>query len=47
MEMKEIYEQYFNTVYGYLMTLTGGNQDLSEGVNTGNILSCHAENNRV
>ena len=30
MEMKEIYEQYFNTVYGYLMTLTGGNQDLSE-----------------
>lgn len=30
MEMKEIYEQYFNTVYGYLMTLTGGNHGLSE-----------------
>lgn len=28
--MKEIYEQYFNTVYGYLVTLTGGNHDLAE-----------------
>jgi len=28
--MKEIYEQYFNTVYGYLCTLTGGNHDLAE-----------------
>ena len=30
MEIKEVYEQYFNTVYGYLCTLTGGNYDLAE-----------------
>ena len=30
MEIKEAYEQYFNTVYGYLCTLTGGNYDLAE-----------------
>lgn len=30
MEIKEAYEQYFNTVYGYLSTLTGGNQSLAE-----------------
>ena len=30
MGMKEVYEQYFNTVYGYLCTLTGGNHDLAE-----------------
>lgn len=30
MGIKEAYEQYFNTVYGYLCTLTGGNGDLAE-----------------
>ena len=30
MEIKEAYEQYFNTVYGYLCTLTGGNHNLAE-----------------
>ena len=30
MEIKEAYEQYFNTVYGYLCTLTGGNYNLAE-----------------
>ncbi len=30
MGIKEAYEQYFRTVYGYLCTLTGGNQDLAE-----------------
>ena len=30
MEIKEAYEQYFNTVFGYLCTLTGGNYDLAE-----------------
>jgi len=30
LEIKEVYEQYFNTVYGYLCTLTGGNYDLAE-----------------
>ena len=30
MEIKEAYEQYFNTVYGYLSTLTGGNHSLAE-----------------
>lgn len=30
MEIKEVYEQYFNTVYGYLCTLTGGNYNLAE-----------------
>lgn len=30
MEIKEAYEQYFNTVYGYLSTLTGGNYNLAE-----------------
>lgn len=28
--MKEIYEQYFNTVYGYLCTLCGGDRDMAE-----------------
>lgn len=30
MGIKEAYEQYFNTVFGYLCTLTGGNYDLAE-----------------
>ena len=30
MEIKEAYEKYFNTVYGYLSTLTGGNHSLAE-----------------
>lgn len=30
MDIKEAYEQYFNTVYGYLGTLTGGNYDLAQ-----------------
>ena len=30
MEIKEAYEQYFNTVFGYLCALTGGNYDLAE-----------------
>lgn len=30
MEIKQAYEQYFNTVFGYLTTLTGGNQSLAE-----------------
>ena len=30
MGMKEVYEQYFNTVYGYLCTLCGGNHDMAE-----------------
>lgn len=30
MEIKQAYEQYFNTVFGYLTTLTGGNQNLAE-----------------
>ena len=30
MDIKEAYEQYFNTVRGYLMTLTGGNYDLTD-----------------
>ena len=30
MDIKEAYEQYFNTVQGYLITLTGGNYDLAE-----------------
>ena len=28
--MDGIYEQYFETVYGYLYTLTGGNPDAAE-----------------
>lgn len=30
MGIKEAYEQYFNTVFGYLCTMTGGNHDLAE-----------------
>ena len=30
MDIKEAYEQYFNTVRGYLTTLTGGNYDQAE-----------------
>lgn len=30
MDIKEAYEQYFNTVYGYLGTLTGGNYDFAQ-----------------
>ena len=30
MEIKQAYEQYFNMVFGYLTTLTGGNQSLAE-----------------
>ncbi len=30
MEIKKAYEQYFDTVFGYLCTLTGGNYDLAE-----------------
>jgi len=30
LEIKQAYEQYFNTVFGYLTTLTGGNQSLAE-----------------
>ncbi len=29
-DIKQAYEHYFDTVYGYLFTLTGGNHDLSE-----------------
>lgn len=28
--IQEAYEQYFSTVYRYLITMTGGNEDLSE-----------------
>lgn len=30
MKMDGVYEQYFDTVYGYLYTLTGGNPDAAE-----------------
>ena len=30
MRMDGVYEQYFDTVYGYLYTLTGGNPDAAE-----------------
>lgn len=30
MDMQEVYEQYYNIVFGYLMTLTGANQDMAE-----------------
>ncbi len=29
-DMRQAYEEYFHTVYGFLMGLTGGNQDLAE-----------------
>ncbi len=29
-DMQQAYEEYFHTVYGFLMGLTGGNDDLSE-----------------
>ena len=29
-DMREAYEEYFHTVYGFLMVLTGGDRDLSE-----------------
>lgn len=29
-DIKQTYEFYFDTVYGYLLTLTGGNHNLSE-----------------
>lgn len=28
--MKTVYEEYFQTVYGYLLSLTSGNQELAE-----------------
>lgn len=28
--MRQAYEEYFHTVYGFLLGLTGGNQDLAE-----------------
>lgn len=30
MDMKRICEEYYQTVYGYLITITGGNYDLAE-----------------
>ena len=29
-DMRQAYEEYFHTVYGFLLGLTGGNQDLAE-----------------
>lgn len=29
-DMRQAYEEYFHTVYGFLLGLTGGNHDLSE-----------------
>ena len=30
MDMKKVCEEYYQTVYGYLITITGGNYDLAE-----------------
>lgn len=30
MDMKRVCEEYYQTVYGYLITITGGNYDLAE-----------------
>ncbi|MBQ6697086.1 MAG: RNA polymerase sigma factor [Lachnospiraceae bacterium] len=30
MDMKRVCEEYYSTVYGYLLTITGGNYDLAE-----------------
>lgn len=30
MDMKKVCEEYYQTVYGYLITITGGNYDLTE-----------------
>lgn len=30
MDMKKLCEEYYQTVYGYLITITGGNYDLAE-----------------
>ncbi|MBQ7775239.1 MAG: RNA polymerase sigma factor [Lachnospiraceae bacterium] len=30
MDMKRVCEEYYQTVYGYLVTITGGNYDLAE-----------------
>ncbi len=30
MDMKRVCEEYYQTVYGYLMSITGGNADLAE-----------------
>lgn len=30
MDMKKVCEEYYQTVYGYLITVTGGNYDLAE-----------------
>lgn len=29
-DMRQVYEEYFHTVYGFLMGLSGGNDDLAE-----------------